>query len=125
MEGALSYRDTSMRLEIAERQVEPDITVVELSGNLELGSESQRIEALIEELVQRGSRRVVLDMTGVEHIDSAGIGMVALAAGRLRESGGKLAVVAPEGRVLQLLTMTRMDAIVSVRPTPAEGVAAV
>ena len=114
-----------MRLEIAERQVEPDITVVELSGNLELGSESQRIEALIEELVQRGSRRVVLDMTGVEHIDSAGIGMVALAAGRLRESGGKLAVVAPEGRVLQLLTMTRMDAIVSVRPTPAEGVAAV
>ena len=114
-----------MRLEIAERQVEPDITVVELSGNLELGSESQRIEALNEELVQRGSRRVVLDMTGVEHIDSAGIGMVALAAGRLRESGGKLAVVAPEGRVLQLLTMTRMDAIVSVRKTPAEGLAAV
>ena len=114
-----------MLLEIAERQVEPDITVVELSGKLELGSESQRIETLIEELVKRGSRRVVLDMSAVAHIDSAGIGMVALAAGRLRESGGKLVVVAPGGRVLHLLNLTQMNTIVTVCSTSADGVAAV
>ena len=114
-----------MLLEIVERLVEPDITVVELSGKLALGHESQRIESLIEDLVMRGSRRIVLDMSGVDHIDSAGIGMVALATGKLREAGGRLAVVAPGGRVLQLLNQTQMTTIVKVGATLAEGVAAV
>jgi anti-sigma B factor antagonist len=111
-----------MLLQIAERQVDPDITVVELSGKLALGRESQRIESLVEELVRKGSQRVVVDMAGVDYIDSAGIGMVALAAGKLRESGGKLAIVAPEGRVLHLLTMTQMNTIVKVCPTVAEAI---
>ena len=100
--------------EIVERLIEPDITVVELSGALALGHEAQRIESLIEDLVRKGSRRIVLDMSGVDHIDSAGIGMVALASGKLREAGGKLTVVAPEGRVLQLLKQTQMTTIVKV-----------
>jgi len=114
-----------MLLAIVERQVEPDITVVELSGTLALGWESQRIENLIEELVKKGSRRVVLDMSGVDHIDSAGIGMVALATGKLREAGGTLAVVAPEGRVLQLLNQTQMNTIVKVCGSVAEAIVAV
>ena len=56
-------------------------------------------------------------MTGVDYIDSAGLGMVALASGKLKESGGKLALVAPEGRVLQLLNLTQMNMIVKVCPT--------
>jgi len=114
-----------MLLQIAERLVEPDITIVELSGKLALGRESQRIESVIEELVRKGSKRVVLDMSGVEYIDSAGMGMVALAAGKLREVGGKLAVVATGGRVLHLLTLTQMSSIVTVCPTADAGIAAV
>jgi anti-sigma B factor antagonist len=114
-----------MLLQITERQVEPDITVVELSGKLALGRESQRIESLVEELVRRGTRRVVVDMSGVDYIDSAGIGMVALAAGKLRETNGTLAIVAPEGRVLHLLNMTQMNTIVKVCPTVAEAIDAV
>jgi len=114
-----------MLLQIVERHIEPDITVVELSGTLALGQEAQRIEDLIEELVKKGSRRIVLDMAGVGHIDSAGIGMVALAAGRLREAGGKLAVVAPDGRVLQILNQTQMSTIVTVCGTVDGAVASV
>jgi anti-sigma B factor antagonist len=114
-----------MLLQIAERQIEPDITVVELSGKLALGRESQRIESLVEELVKRGTQRVIVDMSGVDYIDSAGIGMVALAAGKLKEVGGKLAVVAPDGRVLQLLKLTQMNTIVAVRSTVEEAVSAV
>lgn len=115
-----------MLLQIAERHVEPNITVVELTGKLALGRESQRIETLVEELAKKGAARVVFDMSGVGYIDSAGIGMIALAAGRMRESGGSLAVVAPQGgRVLQLLTMTQMSAIMTVRDNLADALAAV
>ena len=115
-----------MLLEMLERQVAPDITVVELRGRLALGRESQRLEILVEELVKRGSRRVVLEMSGVEYIDSAGIGIVALAAGRLREAGGRLSVAAaPEGRVAQMLKVTQMDLIVKVAADSESAIASV
>ena len=106
-----------MLLEITEREMAPDITVVELIGKIALGRESQRIETLVDDLIKRGSLRAIFDMSGVDYMDSAGIGMLALAAGKLRESGGKLAIVAPEGKILQLLNQTQMTAIVGVCPT--------
>ena len=114
-----------MLLHIVEREMAPDITVVELTGRLALGRESQRIESLVEELSKKPSRKVIFDLTGVDYIDSAGIGMVALASGKLKESGGTLALVAPEGRVLQLLNLTQMGMIVKVCPTLAAASAAV
>jgi len=114
-----------MLLNIVERKVEPDITVVEVSGRLALGRESQRIETLVDELSKQGSARVVIDLTGVEYIDSAGIGMLALASGKMKEAGGKLALVAPEGRVLQMLNLTQMNAILTVCGSVAAATAAV
>ena len=107
-----------MLLEIAERELEPDITLVEMTGTLALGRESQRIESLIDDLVKRGSLRVIIDISGVGYLDSAGIGLLALAAGKLKESGAKFALVAPGGgRVRQLLSLTQMTTIWNVCPT--------
>lgn len=108
-----------MLLQIEEKQIAPDITVVELVGKLAMGRESQRIETIVDELLKSGCLRVILDMAGVDYIDSAGVGLVALASGRLKEAGGKLVVVAPEGRVLTLLKMTQVTLIVTVCPTLA------
>ena len=95
-----------MLLQIAQRQVEPDITVVELTGKMALGPESQQIESLVEELVRKGTHRLIVDLTGVGYIDSVSIGMFAMAASKVKESGGKLALVVAEGRVLQLFNLT-------------------
>ena len=110
-----------MLLQIEEKVIEPDIVLVELKGRLALGRESQRIESLAEELVKTGRTKAILDMAGVDYIDSAGIGILALVSGKLKEAGGQLAVVAPEGRVLQMLTLTQMGRILAVRPTVADA----
>jgi anti-anti-sigma factor len=112
-----------MLLEISERRIEPDVTVVELVGKLSLGRESQKIETLVEDLARRGALKTIMDMSQVDYIDSAGIGLVALAAGKLREAGGRLVVVAGEGKVLQLLNLTQVSMLVTVCPTVDEGVA--
>jgi anti-sigma B factor antagonist len=114
-----------MLLQIEEKRIDPDITVVELAGKFALGRESQRIETIVDELLKSGRVRVVLDMTGVDYIDSAGVGLVTLSAGRIKEAGGKLVVVAPEGgRVLTLLKMTQVNMIVTVSATVADAVQA-
>ena len=110
-----------MLLQIEEKRIEPDITVVELVGKLALGRESQRVETMVSELSKTGCTRLILDMTGVEYIDSAGVGLVALAAGLLKEAGGRLVVVVQEGRVLDLLKTTQINSIVSVSATQEEA----
>jgi anti-sigma B factor antagonist len=115
-----------MLLDIQQRRIPPDIAVMELTGKLALGRESQRIETLVDELIAGGGRKAIIDLTKVDYIDSAGIGLLALAAGKLKESGGRLALVAsPGGRVLQMLNMTQVTAIVNVVQSFAEAEAAV
>jgi anti-sigma B factor antagonist len=68
--------------------------------------------------------KVILDLTALEYIDSSGIGMIALASGRLREAGGRMVVVVPEGRVLQLLKIAGVDALLTISGTlPAAATA--
>jgi len=112
-----------MLLEIRESVVD-GIELIELNGKLALGRESQRIETLADEFVRRQATKVIFDMTAVNYIDSAGIGLLALAAGKLKEGGGKLVVVSPEAsRATQLLKLTQMNAIVPLCETVAEAMA--
>lgn len=106
-----------MLLQIEERELNGGIHLVELKGKLALGREGQRLESLAEDLAKAGHRRVIFDLSAVDYIDSAGIGLLALSSGKMRETGGKLALVAPEGRVLEMLRLTQMISILSVSPT--------
>jgi anti-sigma B factor antagonist len=106
-----------MLLQIEERHIPPDITLIELVGKLTLGRESQRVEALVEEISGPWRLKAIFDMTRVDYLDSTGIGLLALAAGKLKAAGGRLVVVAGEGRVLQLLKMTQVALIFPVYTT--------
>jgi anti-sigma B factor antagonist len=110
-----------MLLDIQESKI-GDITVLRLSGKLALGRESQRIETMVEDFARQGQTKVILDMIAVSYIDSAGIGLLAMTAGKLKESGGKLVVVsAPDGRTTQLLKLTQMNSIVPMCSTMDEA----
>ena len=93
--------------------------MVDLAGRLELSRESQRIESLVE-VRREGIHKVILDMTRVNFIDSTGLGLIALASGRMKQSAGRLIVVAPAGKVLHMLETTQVITIVTVRPTLEE-----
>jgi anti-sigma B factor antagonist len=113
-----------MLLQIEEHQLDGGITLVAMSGRLALGRESQRIETLVDELAKKGARKVIFDLHQVEYIDSAGIGLLALASGKTKEAGGKLVVVSGSGRVLEMLKLTQMTAVLTVSATVAEAQAA-
>jgi anti-sigma B factor antagonist len=107
-----------MLLEIRESRMEPDITVIQLSGRLELGSECQRIESLAAGLLADGVLCVMLDLTRVEYIDSAGIGVLVMAAGQLKRAGGGMVLVLGEGKMKAMLHVTGLDAIMPLADSP-------
>lgn len=93
-----------------------DVTVVEMSGRLSLGNSLTYAENAINRLIDGGTRKLVIDLTQLNHIDSSGLGMLIFCGGRMEQSGGQMRVaganetvtrvfeIAHANRVLQLDT---------------------
>lgn len=110
-----------MLLDIQEKRLD-GCTVLELTGKLSMGAQSERIEILVADLAHAERARVILDMTGVTYLDSEGIGMLARAARKMHTGDGKLLVVAPpEGRTARLLALTQMNTLLPVFSTVEEA----
>jgi len=100
-----------MLLEIETRRIEPDITVLALAGKISLGRESQRIEALVQDLLRQDQKKIILDISRVDHVDSTGIGILAYCYGTVNRSSGDLRIAGAGGKVLHLLQITRLDGV--------------
>jgi len=90
--------------------------VVGVTGELELAT-APRLRQEIVSLAGSDGARVILDLTGVDFIDSVGLGVVVGALKRTRGRGGDLRVVAPQERVRSLFVLTRLDEIIVVADT--------
>jgi anti-sigma B factor antagonist len=73
------------------------------------------------DLIQNGSHQVVVDLRGVEFMDSTGLGVLVGALKRLREQEGDLALVCTEGPVLKILTLTGLDRVFPIHRDVAEA----
>ncbi len=72
--------------------------------------------------VEGGDRRVVLDLAGVEFLDSSGLGALISILKALGQQGA-LAVCAPNAAVMSLFRLTRMDRVFSIYPGRKEALA--
>jgi anti-sigma B factor antagonist len=95
------------------RRVEPNLTIVELSGHLNLGNELMSLEAAVKRIIDEGARKLVFDLTKLEYIDSAGIGMLVGCNGQMDRAGGKMRVAGAQGTVAKAFEVVHMDRITS------------
>lgn len=87
-------------------QFEPDITGVSCSGRFTMGTRLSETEALILSMIEDGMRKLVLDLTHVDVVDSAGLGVIVRAFGELNQRGGRLRISGPGEQVKRLFEIT-------------------
>jgi anti-sigma B factor antagonist len=87
-----------------------DWLVVEISGDLDLATAPALRQELLAQL-SAGSRKIVIDLTDTEFIDSVGLGLLVAVLKRVRVLDGELAVVCPEPRLRRLFTITDLDRV--------------
>lgn len=68
---------------------------------------------------------LILDLTGVPYMDSAGMGAIINYFVSCQRHGKKLVVAGVNGRVMELFRMTKVDGLLTLAPTVAEAEAAV
>jgi anti-sigma B factor antagonist len=120
--AALFLTDLDM-LEIQTKHVQPDVVILELSGRLTLGRDCKQLEWTTENLVREQHKKVILDLTGVTHIDSTGIGIIMSSAGQVRSVGGELRLAGASGHVGEVLKITGVDKVVPLHATSAVAAA--
>jgi anti-sigma B factor antagonist len=103
-------------LSIATRTCEPDIVVIELSGRVTLGRESGQMERVVLHALENGSRKLVIDLSNVNYIDSTGIGVVAYCFGKISQAGAHARIAGARGLVMDVFRITRLDTVIKFFP---------
>ena len=105
-----------MIINLEPRELAPDVSAIIFTGRLVLGNRLGEVEHAIRQRIQEGRKKLVLDLNGLDFIDSSGIGVLAVCMGLMHQTGGKLAIVCGSGQVRQLMTLTHLDQIAEIYP---------
>ena len=108
-------------LEVQRHRIEPDVVLVQIAGKIVHGPECHQIEWLIASLLSEGEKKIILDVSGVCRFDSAGVGILVMCHGKVKEAAGELRVAGAQGQIKSVLEMTRVEEIVPLYPTIAEA----
>ena len=100
-----------MLVHFATRQVDPDVTVMDITGQLTLGNALTEVESAIKKRIQNGSRKLVLELSKLTFLDSSGVGMVAVCSGVMDRAGGRLVLAGASGKVKEVLLLTHLDRV--------------
>jgi anti-sigma B factor antagonist len=99
-----------MPLEINERERE-GITILELAGRITVGEEASALREKCAALMAAGKRNVILEMSGVDFVDSTGLGALVICATNSRKNGGNVKLLNVNRRNIELLVMTKLATV--------------
>ena len=99
-----------MALDIQQRERE-GITILGLKGRITAGPEAGALREKSAALNAGGVRNLVLDMRGVDYIDSTGLGALVVCATSLRKNGGNVKLLNLNRRNIELLVMTKLATV--------------
>lgn len=108
----------------ASTRVVDGIAIVDLTGQLRLGEGTGKLRDLVQELVRDGYRKILVNLAGVVHIDSSGIGELVSNYTTLRNQGGELKLMNLNKNVRNLLQITRLFTVFDVHDDQASALKA-
>ena len=90
------------------------ITVVDLSGRITLGEGSAMLREMVRDLLDKGQRKIVLNLGDVNYIDSSGIGELVSGFTTVKNQGGELKLLNLTKKVHDLLQITKLYTVFDV-----------
>jgi anti-sigma B factor antagonist len=111
-----------MDLTLNEYSAAPGRTVVEASGEIDVYTAPRLRETLVG-LVDAGNYKLIVDLEGVEFLDSTGLGVLVGGLKRVRAHDGAIDLVCTQGRILRIFRITGLNKVFSIYGTVAEALA--
>ena len=94
--------------------------IIALQGQIN-SANAATVETEVLAVLQKGAKNVLLNMTELSYISSAGLRVVLVLAKRLKQAGGKLVIYGMQPHVREVFDISGFLAILNVTGTRAEA----
>jgi anti-sigma B factor antagonist len=91
-----------------EERVVGDVVVLDLKGRVTLGDGDELLKDKVNSLVNRGFKKIVLNLAEVPYVDSAGLGEIVRTYTTVSRQGGSLKLLNLTKRISDLLSITKL-----------------
>jgi anti-anti-sigma factor len=106
-----------MILDFTKRALQPGMTALMMQGSIHCGPECTQLEREVDGMIAARETRVIFDMAGVTHADSAAIGAIVRCLTKLNRAGGALRIAAAQPMIEHSLKLTKVDKLIEMFPT--------
>lgn len=98
-----------------------DIPVVDLYGDIDSHTCS-KLGMAIANLITKGDLQLIIDLTGVNYIDSSGLGTLVGGLRRVNEQNGHLAISNANPQIRRIIDITGLSKVFSLYDNESEAV---
>ncbi len=98
-------------MKLRQKELKGGVVLLEVEGNIVGGPDAISLNDEVHKLVNGGTKRFIVDMKSVEHINSSGLGLLIASLNAVRQAGGDLKIANASPRVLDLLKITKLNQI--------------
>lgn len=109
-------------LNITERKKD-SVTILDLRGDIRLSGGNAVLHNALRSLVERGEKRVLLNLADVAHIDSVGLGEIVSSFTTMQRNGGEMKLLHLTDRVNELMMITKLLTVFDVFDNEDEAIA--
>jgi len=102
---------------------DPSASVIRIEGDVTGTSEAALMEAY-SAATDGGARTIVLDFSGLEYMNSGGIGLLVTLLVRVQRNGQRLLAAGLDEHYRQIFSLTRLDEAITIHDSEAAALAA-
>ena len=98
---------SSAASDVYKRQV-GDVAVIDITGRVTFGEGAALLRDKINSLLHQGHKKLLLNLSSVDYVDSAGLGEIVGTFATVRRQGGSLKLLGLTSRIRDLLSITKL-----------------
>ena len=98
------------------------VSVVDINGRIVLGEECAVLRQLIRDLLSQGHDKILLNLAGVSHIDSCGLGVLIGVSSTVRKAHGEVKLVNLPEKLQDVMQVTRLYTVFDIMSDEAAAV---
>jgi anti-sigma B factor antagonist len=107
-------------LDVKQRQA-GDVSILDLSGAVRMGEGAITLRNAIRGLIEKGNKKILLNLAAVKNIDSSGIGELIANYTTLSRDGGQLKLLSLTEKIRDLLVITKLLTVFDAYEDEAEA----
>ena len=91
------------------------VEIIDVVGRIVLGDELGKVRDAVGKLVEQGRRKIILNLAGVDYIDSSGVGELVSCFTTVRNAGGELKLLKLSPKVRDVLNITKLYTVFDIK----------